>query len=453
MDLQEFLVVDADCDVDEQVDLRALDFVSSYDSHLMCPICHCPFVQPVQLQCDHVFCSTCLRSAIITFRSADSDDFPCPSCRTPTSHVSTSVPRLLINMCDEIEVRCPLASEGCEELVPRGHVQSHVDKYCGYRLVPCPDDSCDKKMRKKDLRPEQSCRHSYFRCSRCEEDVMEQDYEEHDKELCPSLETVCLYCGTTTLQRALKKHVETCPEVVCPCAASKYGCRVKIRRAEMATHEEQCPLVAMGPYFEAQNTRLNSLELTMRHQQQRNEIFEDGLANIRSTLAESARVGAGRNGRRSVTDAEGNQYAGTEDTDESTDRSSNIFSSNATTYLLSLHESLREEVSQMSHALTDLDARASMTIMNECLRIKEDMAHTNTAVNSVRMQVQWLMNPRLHHGARAGAIRANSAGGETATRSQLTSASAPRPSNASGPYLEPLRPRRPSDSGREGTKL
>lgn len=143
----------------------------------MCPICHCPFVQPVRLQCDHVFCEKCLRSAITTFRSAESDEFPCPSCRTPTSHVSTSVPRLLINMCDEIQVRCPLAAEGCQEIVPRGHIQSHVDKYCGYRLVPCPDESCGKKTRKRDLQAENRCRHSYCRCSRCEEDVMEQDYE------------------------------------------------------------------------------------------------------------------------------------------------------------------------------------------------------------------------------------------------------------------------------------
>lgn len=275
---------------------------------------------------------------------------------------------------------------------------------------------------------------------------MEQDYEEHDKELCPSLETTCVDCGTTIVRRELKKHVEACPEVVSPCAASKYGCPVKIRRAEIEGHEQLCPLIAMGPYFEAQNTRLDSLELTIRHLQQRNEIFEDGLANIRSTLVDSARAG--------MSSASGGNDHQTDNMDESVDRSSSVFSSNATTYLLSLHESLREEVGQLSHAITDLDARASMTIMNESLRIKEDMAHTNAAVNSVRMQVQWLMNPRLHQGPRAG-MRANTAngGGSDTNRSQLAASSAPGPSSTAGPSLGPLRPRRPSDSGREGTKL
>lgn len=449
MDLQEFLATEPTRDRDDHlVDLRALDFVSSYDSHLMCPICHCPFVEPVRLQCDHVFCHECLQSAITTFRSADSGEFRCPSCRTPTSRVSTSVPRLLINMCDEIQVRCPLQAEGCAELLPRGHVQSHVDKYCGYRLVPCPDNSCEKKIRRKDLQSEERCLHGYFRCSRCEEDVMEKDYEEHDKELCPSLETSCVDCGTILPQRELKKHVDACPEVVSPCAASKYGCPVKMRRADSATHEQTCPLVSIGPYFEAQNTRLNSLELTMRHLQQRNEIFEDGMSNIRSTLLESARAGRS-NRRRSVTESDRTQSQAEDDLTDPP----NVFSSNATTYLLSLHESLREEVNQMSHALTDLDARASMTIMNECLRIKEDMAHTNAAVNSVRMQVQWLMNPRLHNGARTGGIRTNTGTTTGEARAQLTSTSAPGPSSAAGPSMGPLRPRRPSDSGREGTKL
>ncbi|KAJ5770405.1 Zinc finger RING-type [Penicillium nucicola] len=452
MNLQEFLAMEDGCDRDELIDLRGLDFVSDYDSHLMCPICHCPFVDPVRLQCDHVFCQSCLSSAINTFRSADSDEFPCPSCRTPTREVSTSVPRLLINMCDEIRVRCPLITEGCHEIVPRGHVQSHVEKYCGYRLVPCPDDSCDGLIRNKDIGLDGKCIHVLRQCPRCEEDVMEQDYEEHDKKLCPVLETSCVDCETVVARKSFNEHVEACPEVIVPCAAAKYACPVKVRRADIGMHEQSCPLITMIPYFEVQNTRLNSLELSMRHLQQRNEIFEDGLANIRSTLVESARIGASAasSGQSATAGREQTSAHAETNRDDPTDISSSVFSSNATTYLLSLHESLREEVEQIKHNLTDLDARASMALMNECIRMKEDMAHTNAAVNSVRMQVQWLMNPRLH-GTRTGAVRANT-GGET-PRSPMASSSTAGSSSITAQPLGPIRPRRPSDSGREGTKL
>jgi hypothetical protein len=210
----------------------------------------------------------------------------------------------------------------------------------------------------------------------------------------------------------------------------------------------------MGPYFETQNARLKSLESSMRHLQQRNEIFEDGLANIRSTLFESTRLGANSHsgGQPPQSDREQQSSARVDaHTDDPADLAAGVFSSNATTYLLSLHESLREEVSQLSHAITDLDARASMAIMNECMRIKEDIAHTNAAVNSVRMQVQWLMNPRLHQGTRGGAVRPSSTESE-GTRTNMASSVA-GPSHATGQSLGPLRPRRPSDSGREGTKL
>ena len=447
MDIKSFLEMEAASTLEEPLDLRTLDYVSSYDSHLMCPICHCPFVQPVRLHCDHVFCQKCLASTIITFRSADTDEFSCPSCRTPTSQISTSVPRLLVNMCDEIQVRCPWAEAGCEEVVPRGHVKSHVEKYCGYRMVLCPDESCGKTIRQKDLQSDGRCVHGYRRCERCGEDVVEQEFADHDKELCPSLEATCNACGTTMVRRSLAKHMDICPEVLISCAAAQYGCAVKVRRVDVATHETQCPLVSISPYLEAQNTRLNSLEMTMRHLQQRNEIFEDGMANIRASLLESARLG--NSGRLAQN---GDRDQARTDADESAEFAS-AFSSHTTQYLLSLHESLREEVTQMSHALTDLDARASMTIMNECLRIKEDMAHTNTALNSVRMQVQWLMNPRLHNGTRNNVMRANTTSNDT-TRTSLTSTSVPGPSsNGASNSLGALRPRRPSDSGREGTKL
>ncbi|RHZ60242.1 hypothetical protein CDV55_101460 [Aspergillus turcosus] len=455
MNLEELLMMESSCDRDEIVDLRALEYVSSYDDHLMCAICHCPFIRPVRLECDHVFCQKCLNSAITTF-AAGRDDFTCPTCRTPTRDIYLNVPRLLINMCDDVRVRCPFSSEGCKEIVPRGHVQAHVDKYCGYRLMDCPDTFCDKKTRKKYLSPDGKCMHDLHQCTRCEEEIMEQDYEEHVKELCPSLRTTCPDCQTTVLRKELRDHIETCPEAIHACAASKYGCPVKVKRADLATHEQICPLIAMGPYFEAQNARLDSLELTIRHLQQRNEIFEDGLANIRSTLLDASHALPGHNtetrsGSSGQSGSPGSpRLSGTQAHADNSGATSS--SAATTTYLLALHESLREEVGQLSHAITDLDARASMAIMNECLRIKEDMAHTNAAVSSIRMQVQWLMNPRLHQGQRAIGVRGNNgSNGNNETRTGQLGYSTPGPSNAPSSGL--LRPRRPSDSGREGTKL
>lgn len=261
---------------------------------------------------------------------------------------------------------------------------------------------------------------------------------------------MCPHCQVMTLQKDLREHIDACPDAIHSCTASKYGCPVKIKRADIVMHEQACPLIAMGPYFEAQNTRLDSLELTMRHLQQRNEIFEDGFANIRSTLVDASRATPGQTNRDPLVEGQ----TGLSDSQEVSSDGSQ--SNNPTTYLLSLHESLREEVGQLSHAITDLDARASMAIMNECLRIKEDMAHTNAAVNSMRMQVQWLMNPRLHQGERTSSVHTNDTNDSrtgqlgSSTASATSASPIPGPSNTSRPGL---RPRRLSDSAREGTKL
>lgn len=267
--------------------------------------------------------------------------------------------------------------------------------------------------------------------------------KEHTNRLCPSLETLCPDCDEIIPLRDLEHHISICPEAIQSCKAAKYGCQARVKRANITAHEQQCPLVAMSPCFEAQNARIDSLELTIRHLQQRNEIFEDGISNIRSTLVDSSSSPRSRN--RSATASASVSGSGPASGPDETNP-------NAINYLLSVHESLRTEVGQLSHAITDLDARASMSIMNESLRIKEDMAHTNAALNSIRMQVQWLINPRLHqHQVQRTSNDGNGTGTGTGTRTGSGSESATASNSAA--VASGLRPRRLSDSAREGTKL
>lgn len=212
-------------------------------------------------------------------------------------------------------------------------------------------------------------------------------------------------------------------------------------------HEQVCPLLALGPYLESQNSRMDSYETAIRHLQQRNEIFEDGLANIQVKLSESA-VERSRILRPSNRSSESNglHHSPTEESPAENTANANA---NATSYLLSVHESLREEVAQLSHAVRDLDARASMTIMNECLRISEDMAHTNAALGSMRIQIQWLMNPHLHYQARRAADMRDAGDSDGV---HMSSAAGPSNNNGSNNAGYPSS-RRLSDNGREGTKL
>ncbi|KAK2794316.1 hypothetical protein FQN52_008674 [Onygenales sp. PD_12] len=382
------------------------------------------------------------------------------------------VPRIIISMCDDLRVKCPFSSEGCREIIERGHIQAHVKKYCDYRLLPCPAEGCRDMTRKKDMDPDGRCLHELRGCENCEELVMEQDFEAHTTELCSSLKADCADCGDSMCRNELEKHLETCPEVKRSCLASKFGCPVKLKMADLGQHEQSCPLATLGPYLETQSSRIESMEATIKQLRQRNEILEDGITNIRSTIAHISPLQANPQSEvspivRSDSPVSLTSEIGVSglphndapnDTIEapslSTESTTNIPPSNATTYLLSIHESLREEVSQLSNAISVVDARATTTIMNEGHRLREDMAHITAGVNTIRMQVHWLMNPRLHQnrGPANGSATGNPSASDSARNLGMGGPSAGQSGHSSSP--PPLsRGRRLSDGSREGTKL
>ncbi|EER38465.1 TRAF-type zinc finger protein [Histoplasma capsulatum var. duboisii H88] len=466
---------------DSLVDLRALEYVSTYDGHLMCPICHCPFIRPIRLKCDHIFCQKCLNSCITSSPShipyaPPSDNFACPTCRTPTMATFMKVPRLIISMCDDLCVKCPFVRQGCEEIIQRGHVQAHVDKYCDYRLMRCPDPNCNYMTRKKDMDADLRCLHEFRTCDNCEDSVMERDFEIHTKELCSSLKTECTYCHTRICRSELPEHLKTCHAVERTCCASKFGCPEKFKMEALKQHEQSCILAKLGPYLDAQASRMESMESTIKQLRQRNEILEDGIANIRSILGghvsplqpdpqtEVSPIIRSDSPlslsfeHLDISSSEASNNPANDPTDGVSPPYQEIASSpspsNTTTYLLSIHESLREEVTQLSNAISDIDARVNMSIMNEGIRLRDEMAHISAGVNAIRMQVHWLMNPRLHQSQRA--VNASStitpSAGDTSRNVGVATVGGSS-DNPSSPPLPSYRGRRLSDGSREGTKL
>ena len=64
-------------------------------------------------------------------------------------------------------------------------------------------------------------------------------------------------------------------------------------------------------------------------------------------------------------------------------------------HLLSMHESLRDELARMSAAIQELDGRTQMQILNENLRTREAMGHLGAQVGGMQRQVHWLTSARL----------------------------------------------------------
>ncbi|EEQ35145.1 TRAF-type zinc finger protein [Microsporum canis CBS 113480] len=436
------------CDI--SIDLRSLEAVSEYNTNLMCLVCHCPFITPTRLRCDHIFCRSCLDACIKSSSDLNQftqpSEFLCPTCRTPTNATYTTVPRLIVAMCDDILVKCPYHAEGCAETIQRGHAQVHVNKYCEYRWMPCPDAQCDKKIRKKDLGSESRCLHTLVDCGQCGESVMELDFENRYVLIVGRHSSKSIIKTTKRIVRRLLHYV------------------VLQNMAELEEHEQSCPLARLGPYLENQAAKLETMDSTIRQLKQQNSLLEDSIASLRSALAQStsrppSRVQLAANVGNETTSLplpDPHRSASPSRDARSTSPSANSsapYHNNTTTYLLSIHEALREEVLQLTTTVADLEARTNISMMNDNLRVREDMAHLTAGLNTVRMQVHLLMNSRLHHNQRTPInARASSAAGSSTNGGSVEGPSGQtRISTTAG--LEPQRGRRPSDSGWEGTKL
>lgn len=329
----------------------------------------------------------------------------CPSCRRRIDNrVIAPAPKILSNILDELRVYCPLKGEGCDEVLARGEVQSHLDKYCSYSDVVCPLDDCPLMIQRKD-EGEQRCLHDMVRCEDCLREFMERDLEHHRNNTCAIGKTLCPDCHAQVLHRDLEAHIERCPDAIFPCNAAGYGCDYIARRMVLDEHLQTCPLSKLVPFLRMQSERLESHEAALKHLRHKNTILETSFSAIQETLGPAANLIDAQTS--SVTASDAGPFDST------------------VHHLLCLHESLREEVNRVSSAVSEVDAKASMMVMNEGLRVKEDLSHTNAAIGSMRMQLHWLMSSRLQNQQRVAMVRAQSSGeslgaGASSTQSGLS---------------------------------
>ncbi len=182
---------------DSSIDLRAVEYTGPIEPNLVCPICQCPFLSPVKLRCDHVFCADCFRQA--TYE--DYERSTCPSCRQKIhpskSHAIQPVPWIVTHMLDELTIKCPFSSKGCQEKLTRSSVNDHIRKYCLYVEVGCPAEECSASVLRRDF-TKGRCLHGDVCCQDCGKALLERDLEHHRATDCSEVLLSCPYCGSKT---------------------------------------------------------------------------------------------------------------------------------------------------------------------------------------------------------------------------------------------------------------
>ncbi|KAF2842141.1 hypothetical protein M501DRAFT_905453, partial [Patellaria atrata CBS 101060] len=387
-------------------DLLSLEYISSCDPHLYCPICRCPLEKPARLPCDHIFCEDCLTSSLEaeTTRWAQLHlrrKNTCPECRTPLEKPEErmNIPRIILRMLDDLVVKCPNQEEGCEWTGKRAEVQDHLDRYCELTLVPCQKEGCCEKIARKYEK--EDCLHVEVACNKCDGRYMKKDLDEHKRGSCLMAESECPHCKLTLPSQALPLHIaDICPQNTIPCPGHPYGCPFLALRPGTAAHARTCPIALMTPTLTSQAKRQEEQEaetstlrtkLTDLHDSvnEKLKLLESNLNTLQSLLYPSDNTSSSHlstfppSNPDAVNSTNPNPPQDADPID------------GPTSHLLSLHESLRNDLSRLSAQVNDLDARSMMMLLNESQRAKEDSLHLNAAVAGLRAQVYWLLSARL----------------------------------------------------------
>ena len=355
-------------------DICNLEYVGDVDENLMCPICHSPFVSPISLQCQHIFCNSCLMKAMDHQQDINKI---CPSCRTPTGlYLIVPVPKVIHRILDETRVKCPLSSKGCTEILPRGTVQTHLDRYCGYEETFCPSDDCDQLVPRRLA--QDNCLHKLVGCPDCSEEISSLEMSTHQDKYCEVAATTCPDCSFSIWKQGFNDHKRICSERLLPCTAAEFGCEFIGKQESKELHTASCPLVTLAPIIRMQNSRLLDHAMALKNLQRKTSLHDAFLDTVKDTLAKFPPGDLGAQAFPS----------------HSMDPTQAQFDS-PSSHLLSLHETLREEVERVSAAVSNLDAKTDTAFLNSSLRGKEEAAHRDAIIAQLRVQVQWLVSSRL----------------------------------------------------------
>ncbi|QIW98635.1 hypothetical protein AMS68_004153 [Peltaster fructicola] len=497
------------------IDFRMLDYVKEYDENLVCAICRCPFVDPVILtECDHAFCRDCIRQSWPDHQLGPRGN--CPTCRTPSKlPARSSTSKIIVNILDDLEVHCPKHERGCTAIVKRGALRDHVTLYCGYGSIECLAEECTQTMLRKDSK--EGCLHYPVSCIDCHQAMLKSELEQHWIMECPDRKVYCALCDSDVFYREYDQHSrDTCPAISMPCPGQDFGCTARSKRTSLEAHARDCALAKLAPFLQAQKQTLAEHETAQRQLSRKLELFEQGLSNLQRLLdpepdspddesaderripflSDHGRVNSFATARTSTLSMDEEpfhdvpidldtsfaepryrQATGTAQARSSRNIDSNFpppASNGPYTspihHLLSLHESLRTEMTRISAAVSELDGRQSMQVLNENLRTREEIAYIGGQVAGMSRQVHWLTAAQLQRqqGRANGAPDASSrefgdasgagagAGVEAAVNAVASAASALRGAarivaGSSDDTREGMTRRRTSDEGR--TKL
>ena len=180
---------------------------------------------------------------------------------------------------------CPNKKRGCEAILKRGDVQSHIDNACGYVKQVCQGADCTHWIRRKDV--DTSCSKMTTRvwCSYCNKSFKGlaalREHRDDRIFVCPGAPDCKRRC---LIKEALAGHEKDCEWIKRTCKASSIGCNFTALRSKLEAHQLACQLILFMPQWQAMQERFQQHDESFRAVQERCQHQEQSLVAVQARV-------------------------------------------------------------------------------------------------------------------------------------------------------------------------
>lgn len=220
------------------------DNKGSIDKRYFCLQCNGIFRDPVQTDCGHVYCKSCIRDL-----KRDDGTFICLVDKSPFAADQVFPDNFMKREALSLIVSCPNCNNGCVWKGEVRNVEKHLSS-CPYKEERCTNKGCSEWVRRVDFQQhvERKCPYRPQPCPSCGESITAAFLKSHQEQDCKMHPVQCGLCRKEGILRGeMEKHVSPvdgdCEEVERSCSFEQIGCEKatkKMKYSEAKKHNQIC---------------------------------------------------------------------------------------------------------------------------------------------------------------------------------------------------------------------
>lgn len=211
------------------------------DKRYFCPLCDKILKDPVQTECGHVFCNSCVQEL-----KRDDGGFTCPVDKKSFFQVflDNFIKREALSLITD----CPNSNDGCTWKGEVRHLEKHRAS-CPAEKEHCTNPNCPELVKRSDIQRhvQEKCLYRRVQCSLCGESITAAVLKSHEAQDCKMFPVKCGKCGREGILRGeMESHVSPvngdCEAVERSCRFDQIGCNTKqkMKHSEAMEHNKLC---------------------------------------------------------------------------------------------------------------------------------------------------------------------------------------------------------------------